>query len=103
MFLYGLKDPMTKEKYRGRLTKFFDLVGLTDKTIIEECAKAFTERGKKEPDWVFVTVLRFVQTQKERMEKGEISPATLRNYIKAVKLLFWFYTRSNRLCGLGKL
>jgi hypothetical protein len=35
---------------------------------------------------VFVSVLRFAQTQKERVGKGEISPATLRNYIKAVKL-----------------
>ena len=30
--------------------------------------------------------MRFAQAQKERVEKGEISPATLRNYIKAVKL-----------------
>jgi hypothetical protein len=35
---------------------------------------------------VFVTVLRFAQSQKERVERGKISPATLRNYIKAVKL-----------------
>jgi hypothetical protein len=35
---------------------------------------------------MFVSVLRFAQAQKERVENGEISPATLRNYIKAVKL-----------------
>jgi hypothetical protein len=34
---------------------------------MEDCAKAFTERGRKDPDWVFVTVLRFAQTQKERV------------------------------------
>jgi hypothetical protein len=83
-FLYGMKAPMTQEKYKGRLAKFFDFIGLQG--TIEERAEAFAERGKKEPDWVFVNILRFAQVQKERVEKGEISPATLRNYIKAVKL-----------------
>lgn len=85
IFLYGMKAPMTREKYRGRLAKFFDFIGLTGVTI-EERAKTFTERAKKEPDWLFVGLLRFAQAQKERVEKGELSPATLRNYIKAVKL-----------------
>jgi hypothetical protein len=85
IFLYGMKAPMTRKKYRGRLAKFFDSIGLTEGTI-EDRAKAFTERGKKEPDWVFLSVMRFAQAQKERVTNGEISPATLRNYIKAVKL-----------------
>jgi hypothetical protein len=35
---------------------------------------------------VFLSVLRFAHAQKERVTNGEISPATLRNYIKAIKL-----------------
>jgi len=85
LFLYGMKAPMTREKYRGRLAKFFDFIGLTVGTM-KERATAFTERGKRQPDWVFVCVLRFAHAQKERVRNGEISPATLRNYIKAVKL-----------------
>ena len=27
--LYGMKAPMTREKYRGRLAKFFDFIVLT--------------------------------------------------------------------------
>jgi hypothetical protein len=84
MFLYGMKAPMTKEKYKGRLAKFFDFIGPINSSTMEERAKVFTERGRKEPDWAFATVLRFAQAQKERVENGEISPATLRNYIKAV-------------------
>jgi hypothetical protein len=84
MFLYGMKAPMTREKYRGRLAKFFDFLGLQGP--IEERARIFAERGRKEPDWAFVSILRFAQAQKVRVEKGEISPATLRNYIKTVKL-----------------
>jgi hypothetical protein len=26
IFLYGMKAPMTREKYRGRLAKFFDFL-----------------------------------------------------------------------------
>jgi hypothetical protein len=67
IFLYGMKAPMTSVKYRGRLVKFFDFIGLTGGTM-EERATAFTERGKKEPDWVFVSVLWFEQAQKVRRE-----------------------------------
>jgi hypothetical protein len=55
---------------------------------MEERAKTFTEMGKRQPDWVFLSIMRFANAQKQRVAKGEISPATLRNYIKAVKL-FW--------------
>jgi hypothetical protein len=33
IFLYGMKAPMTRGKYRGRLAKFFDFIGLTGRTI----------------------------------------------------------------------
>jgi hypothetical protein len=46
LFLYGMKAPMTREKYKGRLAKFFDFIGLTEGTM-EERAKTFTERGKR--------------------------------------------------------
>jgi hypothetical protein len=62
IFLYGMKAPMTREKYRGRLAKFFGFVGLTEGSM-EDRAKTFTQRGKKELDWVFVTVLRFAQAE----------------------------------------
>jgi hypothetical protein len=64
IILYGMKAPMTRERYRGRLAKFFDFIGLTEGTT-EERARTFTERGKKEPDWVFVTVLRFAQAERK--------------------------------------
>jgi hypothetical protein len=45
--LYGMKAPLTREKYTGRLAKFFDFIGLRGKG--KERARAFTKRGKKEP------------------------------------------------------
>jgi hypothetical protein len=56
MFLYGMKAPMTREKYRGRLAKFFDFIGLINSSTMEDCAKAFVERGKKEPDKACKTI-----------------------------------------------
>ncbi len=44
LFLYGMQAPMTKEKYRGKVAKFFDFIGLNEGTM-EERAEAFTERG----------------------------------------------------------
>jgi hypothetical protein len=29
IFLYEMKAPMNREKYRGRLAKFFDFIGVT--------------------------------------------------------------------------
>ena len=81
-----MKAPRTRERYRGKLAKFFDFIGLTDNSRMEDCVKNFTKRGRKESDWVFVTVVRLAQTQEERVENREISPATLRNHVKAVKM-----------------
>jgi hypothetical protein len=36
---------------------------------MEERAKAFAERAKKDLDWVFVNILRFAQVQKERWKR----------------------------------
>ncbi|MGE5662621.1 MAG: hypothetical protein ACM3X1_10295 [Ignavibacteriales bacterium] len=83
LFLYGMKAPMTREKYRGRVAKFFDFVGLTEGTR-EERAKTFTERGKKQLEWVFVSILRFAQTQKERVSNGEISVSRFDDCISIV-------------------
>ncbi len=47
LFLYRIKAPMTREKYRGRLAKFFDFIGLTDNSGMEDCVKNFTERGER--------------------------------------------------------
>jgi len=46
LFLYGMKAAMTRERYRGRLAKFFDFIGLTEGTM-EERAKTSTERERK--------------------------------------------------------
>jgi hypothetical protein len=46
----------------------------------------FADKSKKDLNWAFIKVIEFLQFQKERVENNEISPATLRNFVKAIKL-----------------
>ncbi len=53
---------------------------------MEEKCNYFADKGTKNPNWAFNCIIRFLQFQKERVEKEEITGATLRNFIKAIKL-----------------
>ncbi|MDQ6722651.1 MAG: hypothetical protein M3Z01_00065 [Thermoproteota archaeon] len=46
----------------------------------------FAQKALSNSKWAFSKVIEFLQFQKERVEKQEISPATLRNFVKAIKL-----------------
>jgi hypothetical protein len=61
MVLYGMKASMTREKYKGRLSKFFDFVGLQG--TMEQHSQYFTDRAIKEPNWLFSNVWRFAQSR----------------------------------------
>jgi hypothetical protein len=87
LFLYAMKAPMTKDRYKTRVAKFFDFIGLDDKTQkVEEKARIFASKGKEDINWAFTNILRFIHFQKERVDRKEISGATVRNYAKSIKL-----------------
>ena len=46
----------------------------------------FADKATNDPTRAFNSILRFLQYQKDRVEKEEITGATLRNFIKAIKL-----------------
>ena len=46
----------------------------------------FAGRGIKDPNWAFSSIVKFLQFQRQRVEKEEITGATLRNFVKAIKL-----------------
>jgi hypothetical protein len=84
LYLYSMKSPVTRDKYQKRLGKFFDFLGLEGATI-EEKSRAFVEMARKDSNWTFNSVLKFVQFQNNRVTKKEISCATVRNYVKSIK------------------
>jgi hypothetical protein len=84
LFLFAMNSPLTKQKYVPRLNKFFDFINLNG-TIQERC-KTFVKKFKEEPSWVVGCVIKFLQMNKERVERIEITAATALNYVKTIKL-----------------
>lgn len=84
LFLFGINSPLTKQKYVPRLNKFFDFINLGGS--VEERCKTFVVKSKDEPSWVICCVIKFLQTNKERVERKEITAATALNYVKTIKL-----------------
>ena len=89
MYIYSLKSPVSKQKYPQRLAKFFAFAGLPQDISIEEQSKMFVVKATVavgDTNWAFNTILKFVLAQLERVNRKEIVIATLRGYLKAIKL-----------------
>ena len=65
---------------------FFNHIGLLPEGTIEERCNLFASKGKRDSSWAFSCIVRFLQRQKERVEREEITGATLLNFVKAIKL-----------------
>jgi integrase len=85
LFLHAMKSPVTKKKYCRRLEMFFDFIKIPGENFEERCL-TFINNGKDNVNWVFTNILKFVLFYKQRIDKKEISGATLINYLKAIKL-----------------
>jgi integrase len=80
-----MKSPLTRYKYQGNLARFLDFAGIQGITL-EDRAKKFASCGKKDSEWAFQNIIRFIHCQKKRVEQKEITSSTVRNYVKAIKL-----------------
>jgi hypothetical protein len=90
LYLYAMKSPVTRQKYQKRLEKFFDFLGMEGATV-EDKSKSFIKEihVKKENNnsqWVFNNLLKFMQFHLDRVNRKEITGATVRNYVKSIKL-----------------
>ena len=86
LFLYAVRSQVTRDYYLRRLRIFLNHIGLLPAGTMEERCNLFASKGKKDPNWTFSCIIRFLQYQKERVEREEITGATLRNFVKAIKL-----------------
>ena len=86
LFTYAIRSQVTKDYYLRRLRIFFNHINLLPEGIIEERCNYFATTGKSDSNWAFNNIVRFLQFQKGRVENEEITAATLRNFIKAIKL-----------------
>jgi hypothetical protein len=89
MFMYALKAPESKRQYPKRLKVFLDF--LTSKnelycSDLENQCIEFMTKSQTNPKWANSKLMDFVLYQKKRVYKNEIVYATIRNYLKTVKL-----------------
>ena len=87
--MYALKAPESKRQYPKRLKVFLDF--LTSKnelshSDLENQCREFMTKSQTDPRWANKKLMEFVLYQKERVYKEEIVYATIRNYLKTVKL-----------------
>lgn len=98
-FLYALKAKETKRQYPHRLDKFLIFMGLKG-TIEEKCTKLYEFSKKNNANVIQSYLIKFINSQKKRIENKEISEGTLVNYIKAIKL---FYSMNDIIINWKKL
>ena len=91
MFLFAMRSPKTREKCTGRLRMFFDFIGIPGDSMVER-SKVFCERAKNYDNradgsgWAFSSIIQYIQHQKERAERKEITAGTVKNYFQVIKL-----------------
>ena len=87
LFLYAMKAPMTRDRYKTRVAKFFDFIGINEEgKTVEEKARIFANNARDDINWAFSNILKFIRFQNERVDRKEIAGATVRNYAKSIKL-----------------
>jgi hypothetical protein len=85
LFLYAMKSPITRDKCQRRLSSFFDYTNIQGASL-QAKALSFTIKATTESSWAFNAILRFLEVQNTRVNNKEISGATVRNYVKSIKL-----------------
>ena len=86
LYIYAMKAPMTRDRYQTRLAKFFDFIDLEKDLKLADRARAFAQRGRDNGNWALNNILKFARYQNDRVERKEITGATVRNYVKSIKL-----------------
>lgn len=88
LFVFAINAEQTREKYITRLKKFLDIIGIDqEKTLtVRQRCKVFVDRARSENAWLVNEIIQFLQYQKGRVSRKEITGSTLRNYVKVLKL-----------------
>ena len=84
LYLYAMKSPVTRDKYQKRLGKFFDFIRL-EAGSIEDKSKVLVEKARKDSNWTFSNILKFIQFQNSRVIRKEISECLLESILDIFK------------------
>lgn len=86
LFMYALRGPETRRQWPRRLIIFLDFLEMEGVSSLEEQARLFIVKARQLPHWAQDSLIKFMNVQRERARRGEISESTIPNYYKATKL-----------------
>ena len=92
LFLSLLGSPESKRQYPQRLQVFFNFLGL-EGDIKDQSTSFIKQYKKQDGEELERQLIMFAAHQKDRVVKKEISPSTVPNYFKAIKL----FCEANRM------
>jgi integrase len=99
LFLAMLRSPESLRQYPGRLQPFFNFLNIQENSLKDQ-ALAFVQKYKNDNDVernLQKQLIMFARYQKTRVDKKEISPTTVPNYFKAIKLFCQANNLSNKV------
>jgi hypothetical protein len=77
LFVYAIRTQITRDYYLRRLRTFFDFIKLLPNSNIVDRSNRFATIAIKDRECTFGKIIGFLQFQKERVEREEITAATL--------------------------
>jgi hypothetical protein len=77
LFIYAVRSQITRDYYLRRLRIFLNYINLLPGGKMQEWCNLFAISGIKDPNWAFSSIVKFLQFQKERVEREELSGAQL--------------------------
>jgi hypothetical protein len=86
LFKYAIRSEITRRYYERRIRTFFDFIGFMVGAVIEERCNSFSEKSKQANEWALAIIIKFLQYEKQRVQREEITAATLANFVKSIKL-----------------
>ena len=89
MFKYSIRSELTRKYYERRLRRFFDFIQF--EIEIEDVGKRcndYAENAKSNIDSTLNQIITFLHFQKGRVENKEITAATLKNFVKSLKVFY---------------
>ncbi len=92
-FKMALKSKEVKRQYPNLLEKFLDYCKFEGPNVEQKATNFYLFAKTKSQEELEDLVIKFILFQTERIDKGQITAGTLRNYLKALKL----FCKMNRI------
>ncbi len=82
MFKFSIRSDLTRKYYERRIRNFFEFIQFCPDKDMEERCNSFVNAMLNDSNWGLNKIITFLQYQKERTKKGDITSATLINFVK---------------------